>query len=262
MTWCQYFTTLDLNTLKQYLKLFARMKHDLRCLLCKIQIHCKAGDLASMRNHLKVEHDMVRYEVELMLHLCLINKREHDTIIKTLTFRLDLFVKEGLIENQVDLFQVKPKDEVLEKEENALADHTDATLNETVYKSFSAEESLVTEKPAGNHPLSKTDEVEKSIQIDPEVESVPNKSFVEVVVPSKAEVEVVEIEKPTTRKESLGPSEDLSLVIDDDEEDDDGVVVVKEAMNKDKGVNEAMSKDKEVNEAMSKDKGVNEAMSK
>ena len=46
--------TFGLNTLKQYLKLFARMKHDLRCLLCKIQIHCKAGDLASMRNHLKV----------------------------------------------------------------------------------------------------------------------------------------------------------------------------------------------------------------
>ena len=153
--------------------------------------------------------------------------------------RLDLFVKEGLIENQVDLFQVKPKDEALEKEENALADQTDATLNETVYKSFSAEESLVTEKPAENHPLSKTDEEEKSIQIDPEVESVLNKSFVEEVVPSKAEVEVIEIEKPTTRKESLGPSEDLSLVIDDDEEDDDGVVVVKEAMNKDKEVKEA-----------------------
>ena len=163
--------------------------------------------------------------------------------------RLDLFVKEGLIENQVDLFQVKPKDEALEKEENALADQTDATLNETVYKSFSAEESLVTEKPAGNHPLSKTDEVEKSIQIDPEVGSVLNTSFVEVVVPSKAEVEVVEIEKPTTRKESLGPSEDLSLVIDDDEEDDDGVVVVKEAMNKDKEVNEAMNKGKKVKEA-------------
>lgn len=163
--------------------------------------------------------------------------------------RLDLFVKEGLIENQVDLFQVKPKDEALEKEENALADQTDATLNETVYKSFSAEESLVTEKPAGNDPLSKTDEEEKSIQIDPEVESVLNKSFVEVVVPSKAEVEVVEIEKPTTRKESLGPSEDLSLVIDDDEEDDDGVVVVKEAMNKDKEVNEAMNKGKKVKEA-------------
>merc|ERR1719500_1572732 len=86
--------------------------------------------------------------------------------------------------------------------------------------------------------------------------SVPNKSFVEVVVPSKAEVEVVEIEKPTTRKESLGPSEDLSLVIDDDEEDDDGVVVVNEAMSKDKEVKEAMSKDKEVKESTNKDKKV------
>ena len=85
------------------------MKHDLRCLLCKMQIHCKSGDLANMRNHLKVrfclksffldlskfliifplqvEHEMVRYEVELMLHLCFISKEEHDTIIKILTFR-------------------------------------------------------------------------------------------------------------------------------------------------------------------------------
>ena len=78
----------------------------------------------------QVEHDMVRYEVELMLHLCLISKREHDTIIKTLTFRLDQFVMEGKIENQVDLFQVKPKCEDVEKE-NALVD---ATLDETVYK--------------------------------------------------------------------------------------------------------------------------------
>ena len=93
---------------------------------------------------------MVRYEVELMLHLCLINKKEHDTIIKTLTFRfvflgksfslcflfhffglyffdltscrLDQFVKEGLIENQFNLFHLKTKDEALQQE-TALADH-------------------------------------------------------------------------------------------------------------------------------------------
>ena len=40
----------------------------------------------------QVEHDMVRYEVELMLHLCLISKKEHDTIIKTLTFRFVLLL--------------------------------------------------------------------------------------------------------------------------------------------------------------------------
>ena len=111
-------------------------------------------------------------------------------------FRLDKFVKEGLIENQVDLFkQLKTKDEALEnaledqilnetvckdkalKEENALADQTlNATLNETVYKSFSADESLVTEKPAENDSrLSKTDEgdlgigLKSTTQIEPEV---------------------------------------------------------------------------------------------
>ena len=232
---------------------------------------------------------MVRYEVELMLHLCLISKKEHDTIIKTLTFRfvlllisviifisagrhtcmfvffhfsdyfpscrLDQFVKEGLIENQLNLFQVKTKDESLEKE-NALADQSDTTLNETVYKSFCAEEPLVAEKPVENDPVTETDEdlgiKEKSFEITSEVEEVLNKSFVEVKVPSEPEVvELIEIEKePETLKEPLGPAEDLSLVIDDDEEDDDDVV--KELTNNDIEVEELTNKDKEVKEAINK----------
>ena len=199
-----------------------------------MQIHCRAGDLATMRNHLKVtillrifqsggpffyfffsqvEHDMVRYEVELMLHLCLISKREHDTIIKTLTFRLDHFVKEGKIENQVDLFQVKPKCEDVEKE-NALVD---ATLDETVYKSFSAEESIVTEKVAENDPVAKADENieigDKSVEITSPVEKVLNKSFVEI-----PEVELVDTEESSTQKAHLDQVQDLSLVIDISEE--------------------------------------------
>ena len=165
-------------------------------------------------------------------------------------------MKEGLIENQVNLFQVKTKDESVEKE-NALADQSDTTLNETVYKSFSAEESLVVaEKPVENDPVAKTDEdlgmKEKSTKITSEVEEVLNKSFVEVNIPSEPEVvELIEIEKePETLKEPLGPAEDLSLVIDDDEEDDNGVV--KELTNKDKEVEELTNKDEEVKEATNK----------
>ena len=197
-----------------------------------MQIHCRAGDLATMRNHLKVtillrifqsggpffyfffsqvEHDMVRYEVELMLHLCLISKREHDTIIKTLTFRLDQFVMEGKIENQVDLFQVKCED--VEKE-NALVDQT---LDETVYKSFSAEESIVTEKVAENESVAKADEnleiEHKSAEITSPVEKVLNKSFVEI-----PEVELVDTKEPSTQKAHLDQVQDLSLVIDISEE--------------------------------------------
>ena len=156
---------------------------------------------------------MVRYEVELMLHLCLISKREHDTIIKTLTFRLDQFVMEGKIENQVDLFQVKPKCEDVEKE-NALVDQT---LDETVYKSFSAEESIVTEKVAENDPVAKTDEnleiEDKSAEITSPVEKVLNKSFVEI-----PEVELVDSEMSSTQKAHLDQVQDLSLVIDISEE--------------------------------------------
>ena len=134
-----------------------------------------------------------------------------------------------------------------------MADQSDATLNETVYKSFSAEESLVAEKPVENDPVAKTDEdlgiKEKSTEVVPEIEKVLNKSFVEVNIPSEPEVvELIEIEKePETLKEPLGPAEDLSLVIDDDEEDDNDVV--KELTNKDKEVEELTNKDKEVKEA-------------
>ena len=161
----------------------------------------------------QVEHDMVRYEVELMLHLCLISKREHDTIIKTLTFRLDQFVMEGKIENQVDLFQVKPKCEDVEKE-NALVDQT---LDETVYKSFSAEESIVTEKVAENESVAKADENleigDKSAEITSPVEKVLNKSFVEI-----PEVELVDTKESSTQKAHLDQVQDLSLVIDISEE--------------------------------------------
>ena len=54
--------------------------------LCSLYVSFSIVDL------FQVEHDMVRYEVELMLHLCLISKREHDTIIKTLTFRFVLLL--------------------------------------------------------------------------------------------------------------------------------------------------------------------------
>ena len=151
-----------------------------------------------------------------------------------------------------------------------MADQSDTTLNETVYKSFSAEESLVVaEKPASEKdPPAKTDKdlaaKDKSTKIafeveELEVEEILNKSFVEVV-PSKPEVELIEMEKKTTRKDSLGLAEDLSLVIDDDEEDDD--VVVKRATSKDKELKDATNKDKEVKDVTNKDKEVKEVTKK
>ena len=60
-----------------------------------------------MKKHLKSEHDMVKYEVEFILHLCLINRKERDEIIKTLGPRLDWFVENGVIEKDINLFEIK-----------------------------------------------------------------------------------------------------------------------------------------------------------
>ena len=109
------------------------MKHDLRCLLCKMQIHCRRGDLAAVRNHLRTEHDMVKYEVELVLHLCLISNEEHDSLIKTLSFRLDKFVEEGTFDKDINLFESKTKEEKLEPGDGMKAMET---LDETAYRSL------------------------------------------------------------------------------------------------------------------------------
>ena len=107
----------------------------------------------------------------------------------------------------------KPKCEDVEKE-NILVD---ATLDETVYKSFSAEESIVTEKVAENESVAKADENlemgDKSAEITSPVEKVLNKSFVEI-----PEVELVDSEMSSTLKAHLDQVQDLSLVIDISEE--------------------------------------------
>ena len=83
------------------------MKNDLRCLLCKMQIHCRFGNIGNMKSHLKSEHDMVKYEVDFILHLCLINRKEREEIIKILGPRLDWFVEKGVIEKDINLFETK-----------------------------------------------------------------------------------------------------------------------------------------------------------
>ena len=60
-----------------------------------------------MKSHLKSEHDMVKYEVEFILHLCLINRKEREEIIKILGPRLDWFVEKGVIEKDINLFETK-----------------------------------------------------------------------------------------------------------------------------------------------------------
>lgn len=64
------------------------------------------SDFGEIRDHLKFEHDIVKYEVDLLLHLCLINSKERNVIITSLGPRLDWFAVNGVIQNKKNLFEV------------------------------------------------------------------------------------------------------------------------------------------------------------
>ena len=72
-----------------------------------MQIYCQNGDFTILKTHLKSEHDIVKYMVEFILHLCLTSEKEREDIIKTLRPRADWFVQNGVIENNMKLFENK-----------------------------------------------------------------------------------------------------------------------------------------------------------
>ena len=147
-------------------------------------------------------------------------------------------MRDGTIENQVDLFKLKTK------KEEELNEPKEIALNETVYKSFTSEESILAEKPVDAETKRDSQIQDKVVEV--EVAEALDKNLVDI--PSKPEVELIDIEKSSASKKNV---DDLKLVIDDDEEvnvvgkhaNDELVVVIKEAVNN----NEGMMGEKETN---------------
>ena len=147
-------------------------------------------------------------------------------------------MRDGTIENQVDLFKLKTK------KEEELNEPKEIALNETVYKSFTSEESILAEK--SDDAETKRDSQIQDKVVEVEVAEALDKNLVDI--PSKPEVELIDIEKSVAPKKNV---DDLKLVLDDDEEvnvveepaNDELVVVIKEAVNN----NEGMMGEKETN---------------
>ena len=147
-------------------------------------------------------------------------------------------MRDGTIENQVDLFKLKTK------KEEELNEPKEIALNETVYKSFTSEESILAEKP-GDAEIKRDSQIQDKV-VEVEAAEALDKNLVDI--PSKPEVELLDIEKSVAPKKNV---DDLKLVIDDDEEvnvveepaSDELVVVIKEAVNN----NEGMMGEKESN---------------
>ena len=130
------------------------------------------------------------------------------------------------------------------KKEEELNEPKEIALNETVYKSFTSEESILAEKPVDAETKRDSQIQDKVVEV--EVAEALDKNLVDI--PSKPEVELIDIEKSVAPMKNV---DDLKLVIDDDEEvnvveepaNDELVVVIKEAVNN----NEGMIGEKETN---------------
>ena len=69
--------------------------YQLPCSLCRDQINCKGGELAQLKKHIKSEHDIVKYKVDLVLALSCIGPDEEGRLIEGVQIRLDRFQNTG-----------------------------------------------------------------------------------------------------------------------------------------------------------------------
>jgi len=112
--------------------------HELQCLLCKLPVECKKGATDLLQQHLRRDHEVVRYEVDMLLHLCLASRAEKEEITKLLSPRMDWFVENGEVENDINLFETASREE--------------SSLNATEFHSFAIYDAAPSELSEGRNP--------------------------------------------------------------------------------------------------------------
>merc|ERR1719402_1271915 len=134
--------------------------HELQCLLCKLPMVCKAGKVVDMQDHLRKDHEVVRYEVNMLLHLCLTSRAEREELTRLLSPRMDWFAERGELENDINVFE-------------RLTGREDLTLNETEFHSFTV--CATGEQPGTTDSKSTQTNVEQTMMVgddESEVEEI------------------------------------------------------------------------------------------
>ena len=67
----------------------------LPCSLCRDHIDCKGRELTKLKKHIKSEHDIVKYKVDLVLALSCISLDEEGRLIKEVQKRMERFMDTG-----------------------------------------------------------------------------------------------------------------------------------------------------------------------
>ena len=103
----------------------------LDCSLCKEPVDCRA-DTAALRKHIRTEHEVVRYKVEVVVALSCLTTLEEGRLVEAATLRLQDFHRTGRVEARVDIVpvpQTKPVE--VKKERNKTKDkNNDKDLEE------------------------------------------------------------------------------------------------------------------------------------
>ena len=81
--------------------------YQLPCSLCRDQIDCKGGELTKLKKHIKSEHDIVKYKVDLVLALSCISPDEEVHFIEVVQKRLVMFQNTGIIAIDESIFEGK-----------------------------------------------------------------------------------------------------------------------------------------------------------
>lgn len=195
----------------------ARMKHELACLLCKMPLQCTKGDLGVVREHVRREHEVVRWQVELLLHLSLLSRGEQEELVRLLGPRLDWFADTGELENDINLLEIQTKGK-----------GSDATLSESVYHSFN--ETL--KDPAAENDDSGVKEAETAKQQAGDLDAVEENLVTNVEKEDSEEVVLLEVDVNNEAKTIKENSRDLNSTFPNksvSDESDDNLDITLEA---------------------------------
>ena len=70
----------------------------LNCGQCNQPISCNNGNIDNLKKHIKSEHEVVKYKLELNLAMALLTEKEGEEMVRRIKDRLDGFQETGILD--------------------------------------------------------------------------------------------------------------------------------------------------------------------
>ena len=150
------------------------------CQLCHEYIVCKDGDMDILKKHIKVEHEVAKYKLGLILAVCFTSVEEQDHLIDVVNIRIENFTKNGVFDTEDNLFQ----NDVSEIQRILNADISDDEDDgiETPTNTINVENEEISDR---NVPPEETSTSEEIVMISPDDYDETSDDEIEVVFDNK-----------------------------------------------------------------------------